>query len=202
MAAGCAWVLASTLALPEARGEGAAAERLPFRSVLLVGDSMLGGGNGLAAAMAARLKSVGVRPYYQTWVSASLVHVVREGKLSRAIDALHPDAVVLVLGTNDADAPEPQHLSRRIREIVRLVGKRPCLWVGPPPLRKPETGITEQLMAHAAPCAVLDSRPLALERRPDGIHPTDAGGATWADAIFRALATLGGAAHGSSAPPR
>jgi len=36
----------------------------------------------------------------------------------------------------------------------------------------------------AAPCRVFDGQTLKLDRGPDGIHPTNAGGEQWADAFF------------------
>ena len=42
---------------------------------------------------------------------------------------------------------------------------------------------------NAGPCHFFDASKLELERATDGIHPSDRGGATWADAfwdVFRA----------------
>src|SRR4029079_10068215 len=73
-----------------------------------------------------------------------------------------------------------------VRHIVAAIGGRPCVWVSPPSFRK-DTGINDAIRQNSAPCRYLDSDKLVgkpIARQSDHIHPTDEGGAVWADAFW------------------
>ena len=74
----------------------------------------------------------------------------------------------------------------RILYPLKRVGARECYWIGPP-LWKPDTGIVAVLKDNMGSCKFYDSSPLKLPRVSDGIHPTDKGGADWADHFWTFL---------------
>ncbi len=71
-----------------------------------------------------------------------------------------------------------------MRTILRQVGARPLLWIGPPNWRE-DTGINAMLARVLGPRRFFSSATLELPRGPDGIHPNTVGGARWAEAFVR-----------------
>jgi hypothetical protein len=71
-----------------------------------------------------------------------------------------------------------------VRTLLRRVGARPLLWIGPPNWRE-DTGINAMLARVLGARRFFSSAALDLPRKSDGIHPNAAGGATWADAFVR-----------------
>jgi lysophospholipase L1-like esterase len=94
-----------------------------------------------------------------------------------------PDLVLITLGANDVFNEHPQYEIKHIESIVKKVGHRDCVWIGPP-LWKGDRGLVAVLRDHVAPCRFFDSGGLVLQRAGDGIHPTEKGGQVWADAFW------------------
>ena len=143
---------------------------------------MVGGNFGLTRALEAKLKDEGATIVRHTKVSESLTSFDRGPALKDLLRTHDPDIVVITLGSNDALVPHPEVFARSIENIVKRVGDRECWWIGPP-MWKEDTGIVRVLQENAGACHFYDSRKL-LERASDGIHPTDKGGAKWADAFW------------------
>jgi hypothetical protein len=157
-----------------------------YKLVLHAGDSTVGTYKfGLARALGDHFKAEGTRYVYETWESASLTQVAAGTRLNELIAKWKPDLVILTLGTNDAYVPAPWALEWSIRSIARKVGDRDCYWIGPPLWKKDvDAGLVGSIRENVAPCRFFDSGSLTLERRADGIHPTDKGGQVWADAFW------------------
>jgi hypothetical protein len=97
-----------------------------------------------------------------------------------------PDLVLITLGANEVGNVNPAAHAYAVRNLVRAIGGRPCVWVSPPLWRK-DTGIIEVIRENSAPCRFFDSDALVHEPIPRGsdhIHPTPEGGAIWADAFW------------------
>jgi lysophospholipase L1-like esterase len=156
--------------------------------VLVLGDSMADA--GFSQRMAAKVKARGGTLESDAWTSASTTTWARGDRLDKLLARVKPTHVFVVLGANEVFIPNPDVLAPNVRTIVGKVAAQPCVWVTPP-LWKGETGIVAVEKAHAAPCRFFDSSTLAIARRKDGIHPTDAGGADWADAVWTALVADG-----------
>jgi lysophospholipase L1-like esterase len=152
-----------------------------YRVVVHTGDSMVGG--GLCKALAPKFKAEGTQFVRDVWESASLMAFADSDRLPKLMKKYDPDLVLLTLGANDVFDKHPENMIRYIDLIVKKVGKRDCYWIGPP-LWKGDFGLTDTIREHAAPCTFYDSRNLTLQRAGDGIHPTEKGGATWADAFW------------------
>ena len=160
-----------------------------YKVVLHTGDSTVGGGHGLAKALRGRFEAEGARYVSDTVNRASLLSYEVANHIGASIARYQPDLVLVNLGTNEVFVPAPESLEPRIRAIVKRVGRRDCVWIGPPTW-KGDRGIVDVLRANASPCRFFDSSNLGLERVRDGIHPTDKGGEQWADkfwAFFRPI---------------
>ena len=178
----------------ETLDETSAAEPIPGsplapltgKTVLHVGDSMVGGNLGLAKALDQRFTGEGAKFVRDYKVSESIVSYDKSSKLKELIARHHPDIVILTLGTNDVFVPYPAAMAGNVRNIVGRIGARECYWIGPPTW-KPDTGIVQVLRENVAPCKFYDSSNLKLQRAGDGIHPTDRGGAEWATSFWTFL---------------
>jgi hypothetical protein len=153
------------------------------KKVLHVGDSMVGGNGGLTKALEAKLKDEGATLVRHTKVSESLTSFDKGPTLRDLLRTHEPDIVLITLGANDALVPHPEVFAKTIQNIVRRIGARECWWIGPP-MWTADTGIVRVLRENAGTCHFFDSSPLALDRASDGIHPTDKGGAVWAEAFW------------------
>lgn len=175
-------------ALEDATDAGAAppalaAPSLSGKTVLHVGDSMVGGNLGLTRALEQRFSAEGAKFIKDYKVSESIVSYDHSPKLKTLIEKNRPDIVIITLGTNDVFVPYPASMAGNIRNIVKRVGSAECYWMGPPTW-KPDTGIVQVLKDNVAPCKFFDSSNLKLQRGGDGIHPTDRGGAEWATSFW------------------
>jgi hypothetical protein len=163
--------------------DAGAAAPLTGKTVLHVGDSMVGGNWGLTKALDQRFTGEGAKFIRDYKVSESIVSYDKSPKLKDLLAKHHPDIVIITLGTNDVFVPYPASMAGNIRNIVGRIGARECYWMGPPTW-KPDTGIVQVLRDNVAPCKFYDSSNLKLQRAGDGIHPTDRGGAEWASSFW------------------
>jgi acyl-CoA thioesterase-1 len=154
-----------------------------YKTVLHTGDSTVGGGHGLAKALRSRFEADGSKYVSDTVNSASLLGSEPSAHLAESVAKHHPDLVLINLGTNEVFVPAPQALIGRIRAVVRNVGPRDCIWIGPPTW-KGDKGIVQVLRDNVAPCKFFDSSDMGIERIVDGIHPTDKGGEDWAEKFW------------------
>lgn len=152
--------------------------------VLHLGDSMVGGYGGVTKALEAKFKGVGAQ-FVRDWqVSVSVATFDHEKKLQELLAKYHPDLVILTLGANDVFVPFPSSLAANVQSIARKASAgRTCYWMAPPVWKK-DTGIVDVIKKNAAPCKVFDASNMKIARGGDGIHPTDGGGATWADGFW------------------
>ena len=170
---------------------------LTGKTVLHVGDSMVGGNWGLTRALEQRFSAEGAKFIHDYKVSESIVSYDHSPKLKTLIEKNRPDIVIITLGTNDVFVPYPASMAGNIRNIVKRVGTTECYWMGPPTW-KPDTGIVQVLKDNVAPCKFFDSSNLKLQRGGDGIHPTDRGGADWATSFWTYFRAVPGASAGAA----
>lgn len=156
---------------------------LAGKTVLHVGDSMVGGNWGLTRALEQRFTAEGAKFFRDYKVSESIISYDKSPKLKDLLAKHKPDIVILTLGTNDVFVPYPASMAANVQSIVKRIGNRECYWMGPPTW-KPDTGIVQVIKDNAAPCKFFDGTNLKLERGHDGIHPTDKGGQEWATSFW------------------
>ena len=154
----------------------------PNTAVLHIGDSFVLA--GFAQALKPRMKELGVR--YQVKSEQSSYTVTWAAKLERLVADTQPDLVIITLGANEVTNTDPPAHAPAVRRIVKIIGQRPCVWVSPPLWRK-DTGIIDVIRENTAPCRYFDSDalvPQPIPRQSDKIHPSRAGGAIWAAAVW------------------
>jgi len=166
-----------------ARESVGAASPLAGKTVLHVGDSMVGGDGGLTKALGANFTHAGARFVRDTKVSESVISFAASTRLRTLLAKHAPDIVIVTLGANDVFVPYPASLAGHVQAIARKLQGRECYWMGPP-LWKPDTGIVQVIKDNAAPCTFFDSSAQKLARAGDGIHPTEQGGAAWASSFW------------------
>lgn len=98
-----------------------------------------------------------------------------------------PDLVVIALGGNELAMTTPDIRAPKVKELVKLVAGKPCVWVLPPLWGdKKDNGLLKVIKENSAPCRLYDSNVLSpdLPRGSDKIHPTFEGQAKWADEVL------------------
>ncbi len=189
--------------LPDTGAPADAGAGLAGKVVLHAGDSMVGGDGGLTKALGAKFRAEGAKFVRDYEVSVSIGTFARTAKLKNLLVRHKPDIVILTLGANDVFIPFPQNFATHVEAIVKKIGDRECYWIGPPTW-KPDSGIVAVIREHVAPCKFFDSSNLPLKRGGDHIHPTDKGGAEWAELFWSFYRGTGPAAPGlldAGAPP-
>lgn len=156
----------------------------PRTVVLHVGDSFVMA--GFSQGLRPKMKSVGA--LYEVRGAQATYTTTWHSKLSRLVGDYHPDLVIITLGANEVTLTDPWARADAVTRLVKTVGDTPCVWVTPPLWRK-DTGIIEVIKQRAKPCLVFDSDAVAgpISRQPDSIHPSNAGGAVWAEAFWKWL---------------
>jgi hypothetical protein len=152
-----------------------------YKTVIHMGDSMVGG--GLCKALAPKFKEEGTKFIRDVWESASIAMYDDSDRIPTMMKRWNPDLVLLTLGANDVFNDHPEYAIKHVESIVKKLGHRDCVWIGPP-LWKGDKGLVAMLKDHVAPCRFYDSQHLVLARAGDGIHPTEKGGEVWADAFW------------------
>jgi lysophospholipase L1-like esterase len=179
---GRAEVLSSDASASSSQEEATPPKR--YRLVVHTGDSMVGG--GLCKALQPKFKAEGTEFVRDVWESASIAAFAQSQRLPKLMKKYDPDLVLLTLGANDVFDRHPENMIRYVESIVKKIGNRDCYWIGPP-LWKGDFGLVDVIREHASPCRFFDSKNLVLQRAGDGIHPTEKGGAMWADAFWESL---------------
>lgn len=111
-----------------------------------------------------------------------------EGDLLRKTLAKHdPELVLISLGSNELYfVDDLAQRAQAIQAIVRQVGDRACLWIGPPSWAKAR-GFLDTLEANLGHCSYFDSAKLPMERQADGRHPTWGASHGWANQVWQRL---------------
>lgn len=203
------------LSSAEAQGEAAAPSAEPSASVaaappsiprgtavLHVGDSFAV--SGFSKALRPRMEALGAR--YEVRAETSSFTTTWASKMEKVVADTQPDLVIINLGANEVSNTDPATHAPHVRKIVRAIGGRPCVWVSTPLWRK-DTGINEVIRENSAPCRFFDTDTLVttpIPRQSDHIHPTEAGGALWANSfwvwLFEQRASADGGASSPQAP--
>ena len=123
------------------------------------------------------------------WVKAKTPSYVPTWAFGDEMDKMlwsHPQLVLITLGANEVDMPDPEAHVPAVRALVKKASKwGSCVWITPP-LWKKDTGFMEAIRKNCAPCLYFnsDEHVKDVERQRDKIHPNEAGGAKWAAAFW------------------
>lgn len=157
--------------------------------VLHVGDSFAG---ALGLPLGKLLEDQDVHSVLKHKDASYLTDWAWNGELQKLIWQYNPDLVIITLGGNELEIPEPSKRERTVKKIVSVLGDRPCVWVGVPLWKGPQNGLLDVIKTSAVPCVFVDTGALLdlekMERLPDGIHPTKAAREEWAAAVIQWLA--------------
>ncbi|HEY6724124.1 MAG TPA: hypothetical protein VI197_08825 [Polyangiaceae bacterium] len=154
------------------------------RKVLHFGDSMVPlVGNYLRP----RFEAQGGQYAISSTSSSSTLSWAEGAQLREALTKHDPELVLISLGSNELYfVDDLAQRAAAIQAIVREIGDRACLWIGPPSWAKAR-GFLDTLEANLGPCSYFDSAKLPMERQADGRHPTWGASHGWANQVWQRL---------------
>ena len=146
---------------------------------LLIGDSML-------ETLAYRLNDYCKKNKHEMnsviWYSSSTLWYGNSDTISHFINKLKPTYVILVIGANELFIRDIRSRDRLVKNILRQIGDRKYIWVGPPNWKK-DTGINDLILRNTGYGRYFPSKNLTYERFKDGAHPTRKAGYMWMDSV-------------------
>ncbi len=156
----------------------------PGTRLLVIGDSMA---VGLDPHLRQLAEEAGIAGYASRGIVGTTIGGWADSAwLETTLPAFQPTLILISLGTNDeASAPGAADRERPALEqlVHRLESSGAALvWIGPPSLPLPRQGVSD--MIRAALPYYYPSEQLDIPRGPDGLHPTAAGYAGWAGALW------------------
>lgn len=159
-------------------------EKDTVRKILFIGDSMTG---WLAEALNGYGKQNGFDVATVVWDGSTIQKWGKSPKLTQIIEQQDPDAVFVSLGMNELFDTKPDHLKGSLNDIVKAVGDRHLLWVGPPSWNgKTQGGVLNKwLDEQLGGDKFFRSFDLKLPRQSaSNVHPSRQGMIDWVDAII------------------
>lgn len=156
--------------------------------MLHVGSSSAG---ALGLALNKELEARGIKGVLRAKESTFIPEWAGEKMGLRGLLAFYkPDLVIVSLGGNETQIPDPTKRTKAIQRLVKMIGDRPCVWVGTPRWKRlKHTGLLEVIEENAAPCRFVDSDELIpnIETLKDGVHPTYPERSRWAKRLIQWL---------------
>ena len=147
--------------------------------IMIFGDSML---EWLAKRLCDYTLENGYDLSSIIWYSSSTKLWATTDTLQYFLDRIQPDYAMLCLGGNELFVRDLSKREKYIDAIVKRIGERPFLWIGPPNWKK-DTGINDLILQRVGEGRFFDSRELELDRADDNMHPTRSAAALWMDTI-------------------
>jgi hypothetical protein len=162
---------------------------LPEGTVVLhVGSS---NAEALGLNLKKELKEYGIKYVLKAKQSTYIPQWAGKNMGLRRLVAVHnPDLVLVTLGGNEVGIPDPTIRAGAVQRLVKIIGDRPCLWIGTPKWKAiRQNGIHDVIRENCAPCHYVDTDALVpdLQPRSDGVHPTIPERQRWAEAMLRWL---------------
>lgn len=156
-------------------------------TILHVGDSFAG---ALGIDLNLELKKVGIKGVLRFQTSSYIPTWAWGKELDLYILQSKPDLVLITLGANELEVPDPQQRVPAIEKLVHRVGDRPCVWIAPPLWEGARRALLDVIRDHCAPCVYMESSDVVpnLPRARDKIHPSMEARKTWARVVLDWLA--------------
>ena len=167
--------------------ESAEAKPLPSGTTILqIGDSFAG---ALGIDLDRDLKEEGVRGVLRYETSTYIPTWASNKDLAGYLNRYDPDLVLITLGANELEIPDPKARIPTIHRLVSRLEGRACVWVAPPLWEGARPDLLATIRDACSPCVYLDSSALVpgLERMRDHIHPSTKGRKVWAKAVLEWL---------------
>lgn len=155
------------------------------RRYLFIGDSMI---EGIYPRLSAWTKANGDTLNTVIWYGSTTQWWVQD-TLEHFINKYEPQFIFISLGSNELFVKDLSPQRKSVKEIIRTIGEKPFLWIGPPSAAH-ETGIIELLHSTLPERNFFKSERLTLRRTSDGIHPNRQAASAWADSIVSYLQPL------------
>lgn len=154
-----------------------------IKKVLFIGDSMTGW-------LAERLGAYGAENGFEVstivWDGSTIRKWGGSTKLKSIIDRENPDAVFISLGLNELLESNPARLKTPLDNIIKAVGKRRLVWIGPPswPGKGKGEKLTGMLANTLGANRFFNSSDLTIKRQSKtNPHPTRQATVGWGDRI-------------------
>ncbi len=156
-------------------------------TVLHIGDSFAG---ALGIELNKVLEQAGVRSVLRFETSTYIPTWAFDKKLGQYLAQYKPELVLISLGANELQNPEPEKRIPLIRRLIERLGNRSCAWVAPVLWEGADKRLLEVIRANVAPCVYLDGNAFILHmpRARDKIHPSMDARPDWAGIVARWLA--------------
>jgi hypothetical protein len=158
------------------------------------GTRILHVGDSFAGALGVELKKVfeaaGLESRLEFEKSTYIPTWAHSPKLQNVLRKYRPDLVLISLGANELEIPEPEKRAPLIQKLVKSLGETPCVWVAPVLWEGAKSSLLDVIRANVGSCVYLDSNRLVtkMPRAGDKIHPSMAARPDWAAATARWLA--------------
>lgn len=185
-APGSAPTVAPSASAPAAMSPLPDAEAVRGTTVLQFGDSFAG---ALGIDLNRQWESHGVRGKLRYRTSSFIPDWAWREPLEDYLRQYDPDLVLINVGANELQVPDPAVRIPAIRKIVERVGDRPCVWVGVPLWDGARPDLVQVIRDNCAPCLFMDSTALVpgMERAADDIHPSMSARVDWAKVVIQWL---------------
>jgi lysophospholipase L1-like esterase len=156
-------------------------------TVLHIGDSFAG---ALGIELNKVLEQAGVRSVLRFETSTYIPTWAFDKKLGQYLAQYKPELVLISLGANELQNPEPEKRIPLIHRLIERLGNRSCVWVAPVLWEGADKRLLEVIRANVAPCVYLDGNTFILHmpRARDKIHPSMDARPDWAGIVARWLA--------------
>lgn len=168
-------------------GPGPGPELPKGTTILHVGDSFAG---ALGIELNKVLDQAGLRSVLSFETSTYIPTWAFDKRLGQHLSQYKPDLVLISLGANELQNPEPEKRIPLIRRIIERLGNRSCAWIAPVLWEGANPKLLEVIRANVAPCVYLDGNAFIVHmpRARDKIHPSMDARPDWARVIARWLA--------------
>lgn len=155
--------------------------------ILHVGDSFAG---ALGLELNKALNAAGLKSRLEFETSTYIPTWAHSRKLPGLLSGFKPDLVLISLGANELENPEPEKRAGLIQKLVKSLGETPCVWIAPVLWDGAKSALLDVIRANVGHCVYLDSNQLVkkMPRAADRIHPSMAARPDWAAATVRWLA--------------
>lgn len=155
--------------------------------VLHVGDSFAG---ALGIELNRVFAAAGVKGRLEFEQSTYIPTWAHNAKLAGLLARFKPDLVLISLGANELENPEPEKRAVLVQKLVSSLGETPCVWIAPVLWEGAKATLLEVIRANVGSCVYLDSNAIIkkMPRAGDRIHPSMAARPDWAAVTARWLA--------------
>jgi hypothetical protein len=158
------------------------------KSVLILGDSLVGEGSGLEMGLRGSLKAVGATVTTEAKIGGRAGSWAKDDELEAFLGENRVDAAIVVLGMNSCRTP-PKTYGKHVRALAQKLKDKECYWVGPPLLVEGTAGFilkmkdTVEANSHCRYFSTIDE----VEFQPgsvSGFHVRRWKGKRWAKSVW------------------